>query len=60
MKTKLSRILTLLAMLIVHMTYAQEKIVTGSVTDGDGVPLLGATIIIDGSSSGTTILLLSL
>lgn len=54
MKTKLSGILTLLAMLIVHMTYAQEKIVSGSVTDGDGVPLLGATIIIEGSSSGTT------
>lgn len=54
MKTKISGILTLLAMLIVQVSFAQEKTVTGMVTDDDGLPLLGVTIIIEGTSTGTT------
>lgn len=54
MKTKFTGFLTLLAMLLVQLSFAQGKIVSGSVTDGDGLPLLGVTIIVDGSSSGTT------
>lgn len=54
MKIKIKGILTLLAMLIVQLSFAQGKIVSGKVMDGDGLPLLGVTIIIDGSSTGTT------
>lgn len=54
MKTNLHGVLVLFAMLIVQNIYAQEKLVTGTVTDQDNLPLLGVTILIDGTSDGTT------
>src|SRR5690625_1188764 len=54
MKTNLQGILALFAMLIVHNIYAQEKLVTGTVTNQDNLPLLGVTIVVDGTSDGTT------
>ncbi len=53
MKTKLSGILTLLLVLIVQFTFAQEKSISGSVTDDTGLPLPGVNIIIKGTSTGT-------
>ncbi len=53
MKTKFSGILTLLLVLIVQVTFAQEKTISGSVTDEAGLPLPGVNIIIQGTSTGT-------
>ncbi|OAB79613.1 SusC/RagA family TonB-linked outer membrane protein [Cochleicola gelatinilyticus] len=53
MKTKFSGILTLLLALVVQVSFAQQKTVTGTVSDDSGLPLPGANVIIKGSSSGT-------
>ncbi len=53
MKTKFSGILTLLLVLIVQLTFAQEKTISGMVTDDTGLPLPGVNIIIKGTSTGT-------
>ena len=52
MKTKFSGILTLLLAFVVQFTFAQEKTITGTVTDESG-PLPGVSIIIKGTTSGT-------
>ena len=54
MKTKFSGILTLLLAFVVQLTFAQEKTISGKVTDGSGLPLPGATVIVKGTSSGTS------
>ena len=54
MKTKFTMILTLFMALIVQTTFAQEKTVSGTVSDENGLPLIGATVVISGTSSGTT------
>lgn len=54
MKTKFSVILTLLLALVVQISFAQQKTVSGTVSDNANIPLPGATIIIKGTSSGTT------
>ncbi len=53
MRTKFSGILTLLLALVVQLTFAQQKTITGTVTDDTGLPLPGANVIIKGTSSGT-------
>jgi TonB-linked SusC/RagA family outer membrane protein len=53
MKTKLNGILTLLLALVVQVAFAQQT-VTGKVTDPAGEPILGATVLIRGSSNATT------
>jgi len=52
MKTKFSGILTLLLAFVVQFTFAQEKTITGTVTDESG-PLPGVSIIIKGTTTGT-------
>ncbi|QCX40082.1 SusC/RagA family TonB-linked outer membrane protein [Aureibaculum algae] len=52
MKTKFNGFLTLLLAFMVQLTFAQEKNVTGTVTDESG-PLPGVSIIIKGTTSGT-------
>ncbi|WP_345192184.1 SusC/RagA family TonB-linked outer membrane protein [Algibacter agarivorans] len=54
MKTKFSGILTLLLAFVVQITFAQEKTISGTVSDGSGLPLPGASVIIKGTSSGTS------
>ena len=54
MKTKFTMILTLFMALIVQLTFAQQKTVSGTVSDENGLPLIGATVVISGTSSGTT------
>ena len=52
MKTKFSGFLTLLLALIVQFTFAQEKTITGTVTDESG-PLPGVSILVKGTTTGT-------
>ena len=54
MKTKFSGILTLLLAFVVQLTFAQEKTVSGIVSDPSGLPLPGATVLVKGTSSGTS------
>ncbi|MFS4467048.1 SusC/RagA family TonB-linked outer membrane protein [Maribacter sp. 2210JD10-5] len=53
MRTKLNGLLTLLMALIVHISFAQEKTVSGTVTDQDGLPLPGVNIVVEGTTNGT-------
>ena len=53
MRTKFSGILTLLLAFVVQLTFAQEKTISGSVTDNTGLPLPGVNIIVKGTSNGT-------
>ncbi len=53
MRTKFSGILTLLLAFVVQLTFAQEKTISGTVTDNSGLPLPGVNIIVKGTSNGT-------
>jgi hypothetical protein len=46
MKTKSTLILTLFMALIVQLSFAQQNTISGTVSDENGLPLLGATIVI--------------
>tara|TARA_R110001583_G_scaffold34847_5_gene116622 strand:+ start:9328 stop:12552 length:3225 start_codon:yes stop_codon:yes gene_type:complete len=52
MKTKLNGILTLLLALLVQITFAQEKTISGTVSD-EGGPLPGVNVIVKGTANGT-------
>ncbi len=54
MKFKLTWLATLLLALVVHVTFAQQQTVTGTVTDETGLPLPGTTVLIQGTSTGTS------
>jgi hypothetical protein len=51
MKTKFNGILTLFLALVVHLSFAQEKTITGTVSDETG-PLPGVSILIKGTLKG--------
>jgi TonB-linked SusC/RagA family outer membrane protein len=53
MKLKMNGILTLFFALVVQFSFAQTKTVSGTVTDGDGLPLPGVNILVKGETSGT-------
>ena len=53
MRTKFSGILTLLLAFVVQLTFAQEKTISGTVSDNSGLPLPGVNIIVKGTNSGT-------
>lgn len=53
MRTKFSGILALMLALVVQLTFAQQKTITGTVSDDTGLPLPGANILIKGTSTGT-------
>jgi len=40
--------------LIVQLTFAQQRTISGTVSDENGLPLFGATVVISGTSTGTT------
>jgi TonB-linked SusC/RagA family outer membrane protein len=52
MKTKFKGILTLLLAFIVHTTFAQEKTVSGTVSDESGV-LPGVSVLVKGTNKGS-------
>ncbi|MEO5790174.1 TonB-dependent receptor [Gelidibacter sp.] len=54
MRVKKFGILTFLLLFLVQTGFAQEKIVSGTVIDNNGVPIAGANIIINGTARGTT------
>ena len=54
MRTKFSGILTLLLAFVVQLSFAQEKTVSGQVLDSEGLPLPTATVLIKGTTTGTT------
>lgn len=43
----------ILSFMLISFTYAQEKTVSGTVTDQDGVPLPGVNILVKGTTTGT-------
>ncbi|WP_423997951.1 SusC/RagA family TonB-linked outer membrane protein [Maribacter sp. IgM3_T14_3] len=53
MRTKLNGLLTLLLALVVHISFAQQKTVSGTVTDQAGLPLPGVNIVVEGTTTGT-------
>lgn len=53
MKQKLKWMLTPLLVFCISFSYAQEKRVSGTVTDQTGMPLPGVTVLIVGTSTGT-------
>ena len=52
MKTKFNGILTLLLAFMVQMTFAQERTISGTVSDETG-PLPGVSVLVDGTTRGT-------
>ena len=54
MKTKFSGMLTLFLAFVVQITFAQEKTISGIVSDNSGLPLPGATVLIKGTTTGTS------
>lgn len=52
MKTKFKVILTLLLALVVQISFAQEQLVTGTVTDDTGLPLPGVNVLVKGTTRG--------
>lgn len=53
MKSKLTWMLTPLLALIMSFSFAQEKTITGNVTDQSGLPLPGVSVVVMGTTSGT-------
>ena len=54
MKKKSHGLLTLLFALLVQITFAQERTVTGVVSDNNGLPLPGANVNIKGAKTGVS------
>lgn len=53
MRTKLTLMLTPLLVLCMAFSYGQEKTIRGNVTDHNGLPLPGVSIVVVGTTSGT-------
>ncbi len=53
MKKRLNGILTLFLVLVVQLTFAQQKTVTGTVIDDSGLPLPGVNVLVQGTNTGT-------
>ncbi|MBA4153747.1 SusC/RagA family TonB-linked outer membrane protein [Flavobacterium sp.] len=54
MRSKFKWIFTLLLAFSMQFSFAQEKTVSGTVTDASGMPLPGATVVVKGTSRGTS------
>ncbi|WP_050759314.1 SusC/RagA family TonB-linked outer membrane protein [Leeuwenhoekiella blandensis] len=53
MKSKITWCLALGLLFLTQLTFAQQKTVTGTVTDGEGLPLPGVNIVVQGTTNGT-------
>ncbi|MBF4492964.1 SusC/RagA family TonB-linked outer membrane protein [Flavobacterium sp. MR2016-29] len=53
MKLKFNGFLVLLLVLVAQLTFAQERSVSGTVSDNTGMPLPGVSVLIKGTKSGT-------
>ena len=45
---------SLLGLLMLHVGWAQQKTISGTVNDENGAPLPGATVVVDGTTRGVT------
>ena len=54
MKLKFTWLMTLFLAFVVQISFAQQKTVSGTITDESGLPMPGATIIIRGTSTGAS------
>ncbi|WP_179345434.1 SusC/RagA family TonB-linked outer membrane protein [Winogradskyella ursingii] len=52
MKTKFKGILTLFLALVVQLTFAQEKTISGTVSDSEGLPIPGVNVLVKGTIRG--------
>ena len=52
MKIKLTYLLTFFLVFCMQFTFSQEKSIKGKITDTNGVPLGGVTIVVEGSNRG--------
>lgn len=52
MKTKLHVFLALFVALFVQLSFAQQRTVTGTVSDDKGMPISGANVVVKGAKSG--------
>ena len=52
MKSKLTCFMATLSLLFMGFSYAQEKTITGNVTDQDGLPLPGVAVLVVGTTNG--------
>ncbi|MGB3606002.1 carboxypeptidase-like regulatory domain-containing protein, partial [Psychroserpens sp.] len=53
MKTKFNGILTLILVFAVQICFAQDKSISGTVSDASGLPLPGVNIVVQGTTNGT-------
>ena len=53
MKLKFNGFLVLLVVLVAQITFAQERVVSGIVSDNAGMPLPGVSVLVKGTKSGT-------
>ena len=53
MKLKFNGILVLFVVLMAQLTFAQERAVTGIVSDDTGMPVPGVSVLLKGTNSGT-------
>lgn len=53
MKLKINGFLTLLVVLATQITFAQDRSVSGTVSDNTGLPIPGASVLIKGTKTGT-------
>ena len=53
MKLKLNGFLVLLLALMTQITFAQERAVSGTVSDNTGLPLPGVSVLVKGTKTGT-------
>jgi TonB-linked SusC/RagA family outer membrane protein len=53
MKLKFNGFLVVLLLLLAQLTFAQERVVSGIVSDNEGMPLPGVSVLVKGTKSGT-------
>ena len=53
MKTKLHGFLTLFIALLVQISFAQDRVVSGVVSDNNGLPIPGVNVFVKGTKTGT-------
>ncbi|KQO33319.1 hypothetical protein ASF10_18325 [Flavobacterium sp. Leaf82] len=53
MKLKFNGFLVLLLVLVAQLTFAQERAVSGTVSDNTGMPLPGVSVLVKGTKTGT-------
>ena len=53
MKLKFNGLLVLFVVLMAQLTFAQERSVSGTVSDNTGMPLPGVSVLVKGTKTGT-------